>query len=239
MKKKYTIVVAIILTLLLCGSIYWTIKNNSNLLAEEIYLDYWNDPYARHMVCRANVDGEVTTSYMDCTAAFFSKTDKQAMIDTNKKDYVGEITYWMYGNEIEASLLYADNNYFILYYDEENGYYRIENCYLDYGVDNMMIYVPSPVHLVIDEESFEFCYEDGKNMLDYLFDYCSFEEAKEFYRRISEEYVSIDDEMERITVDGYDVREEKIIEKCLILDFKNRTVEGKDKKGNYILMDGK
>ena len=75
-------------------------------------------------------------------------------------------------------------------------------------------------------------------MLDYLFDNYSFEQAKEFYKRISKEYVEINEEQKQIAVDGYDAIHNEMIDKCIIIVFNERVIIGKDKQGNDIIITG-
>lgn len=60
----------------------------------------------------------------------------------------------------------------------------------------------------------------------------------EFYGKISEEYVSIDKDRQQITLDGFEVFKGEIIEECLTLDFKERTVIVLGADGSRIVLDG-
>lgn len=213
----------------------------ANLSKEKIELNYWNDPHASYIVCDAKVNGEVTVMYRDCTVAFESDSKKEDIVATNKEDYLGEITYIDDCLEFPASLFYHDNNYYVLFYDEDHEFYWVQNCYLDYSykVSSTDIYVPSPVYLNVSENVIQYYVEDyDENMLDHLFDNCTFEEAKEFYSRLSQEYVEIDEEKKQITVDGYALGKQKIIDKCITIDFAKREIIGIDEEGNYNTITG-
>lgn len=213
----------------------------ANLSTEKIELNYWNDPHASYIVCEAKVKDDVTVIYRDCTASFESVSKKEDIVATNKGDYLGEITYIDDCLEYPASLFYHDNNYYVLFYEKNLGLYWVRNCYLDYSykVSSTDIYVPSPVYLNVSESIIEYYLEDyDENMLDHLFDNCTFEEAQEFYGRLSEEYVEIDKEKKQITVDGYDLRQRKIIDKCITIDFAKREIIGIDEEGNYNIITG-
>ena len=80
--------------------------------------------------------------------------------------------------------------------------------------------------------------EEDFNSLSTLYDNFTFNEAREFYERISEDYVHIDYDNKQISVAGYDVYDKKIIENCVTFDFINRTIIGIDEDGNYITLDG-
>lgn len=213
----------------------------ANLSTEKIELNYWNDPHASYIVCQAKVKDEVTVIYRDCTAAFKSNSKKEDIVATNKEAYLGEITYVDDCLKYPASLFYHDNNYYILFYDENFGLYRVHNCYLvyNYRTGSSEIYVPSPVYLNVSENTIQYYLEDyDENMLDHLFDNCTFEEAEEFYGRLSKEYVEIDKEKKQITVDGYALRQRKIIDKCITIDFAKREIIGIDDEGNYNTITG-
>ena len=107
-----------------------------------------------------------------------------------------------------------------------------------YFIDGTELYVPSPVPIEISYEMFDVYKQLDINELDYLYDNYTFEDAVEFYGRISEEYVSIDEEKQQITLDGYRLRKKGIIEKCMTLDFKNRTVIVSRENGSKTVLDG-
>lgn len=240
MKKKHVGMVGIAGTaiiILVIGGIRFAMHLNT----EKIELNYWNDPHAEYIVCEAKVKDKVTVINRDCTAAFQSDSKREDIAATNKEAYLGEITYIDDCLKHPASLFYYDNNYYVLFYEENFGLYWVRNCYLDYSykVNSTDIYVPSPVYLNVNEDIIQYYLEDyNENMLDHLFDNCTFEEAQEFYERLSEEYVEIDKEKKQITVDGYALRQRKIIDKCITIDFAKREIIGIDDDGNYNTITG-
>lgn len=238
MKKKYLIplVAVIVLAILL---VIIQIMSKTVFSKKEVELNYWNNPYARYVVCKATMKETPEISYSECRAAFISNADMEELIDSNRKAYIGEVTYINDCLMYTASLFFHDDNYYVLYYDDYNDMYRVENCYIYYGMSDSIVYVPCPASLYIEESCIQMDIDYGDNTLDYLFDNYSFEEAKTFYERISKEYVNIDTENQQITVDGYDVKQNKLVEECLKLDFKNRIFIGKDKNGNAITITGK
>lgn len=236
MKKKYIImVIAIVIALLML--IFWF--TGTNVMKKKVELNYWNDPYARYMVCKAKITDKVYNSYTYCSATLETGLTKDEIVETNKEDYIGEITFIDECLEHSASLFYHNNNYYVLYYDEINKFYRIQDCYLAYQYKiSSDVYIPSPVYLNISEECIQMDIENGCNTLDYLFDNYSFEEAKEFYSRLSEEYVEINEEKSQIAIDGYAVRTKEMRDKCIIIDFANRVILGLDEQGNYNTITG-
>lgn len=214
------------------------IRRNAKLLWKELYISKWNDPCARYLLCRANVDGDPSVNYGDSTISFQSKTEMVDIVNTNRTDYVGEFVYHYSCISYPARLFYTDNNYYALYYDKKNKCYRAENCYMRYWLDDKMISLPSPVYIDIDYASFRIYNDDNKNMLNFLYENYTFDQAKKFYERISEEFVKIDDKSKQIILDGYDLRENKIIERCITLDFKNRTIIALRANGDLTTLDG-
>ena len=241
MRKKHKIMVISALLLLAAATgigVYYGISNNTQLLWKELYVSKWNDPAARYLFCRADVKGEPNVNFSDCNLSFRSNSKKTDIINTNKEDYIGEIIYYNTGIENQASLFYTDNNYYVMYYDEFFHVYTVENCYMLYNMNYMMCRIPCPVPLGIEYGVFEVSQDFGENELDYLYDNYTFADAVEFYGRISEEYVSIDKDRQQITLDGFEVFEGEMIEKCLTLDFKERTVIVLGADGNRMVLDG-
>ena len=241
MRKKHRIMVISALLLLAVATgigVYYGIRTNTQLLWRELYISKWNDPAARYLICRAGVKGEPNVNFSDCNLSFRSNSTKTDIINTNKGDYIGEITYYNTGIVNQASLFYTDNNYYVLYYDENFHVYTVKNCYMLYNMNYLMCRIPCPVPLGIEYSVFEVSQEFGENELDYLYDNYTFDEAVEFYGRISEEYVSIDTDRQQITLDGFEVFKSEIIEECLTLDFKERTVIVLGADGSRTVLDG-
>lgn len=239
MKHKAMIFAAALLLIIATGiGVYYGISNNTQLLWKELYVSKWNDPAARYLLCRADVTGEPNVNFSDCNLSFRSKSTKTDIINTNREDYIGEITYYNTGLVNQASLFYTDDNYYVMYYDEHFNVYTVKNCYMLYNMNYLMCRIPCPVPLGIEYSVFEVSQEFGENELDYLYDNYTFDEAVEFYGRISEEYVSIDKDRQQITLDGFEVYKGEIIEECLTLDFKERTVIVQGADGDRIVLDG-
>ena len=74
---------------------------------------------------------------------------------------------------------------------------------------------------------------------DILFDNYDYKAAKGFYERFDTEYATMDDEQQMIILDGYDMRKEESIEKCLTLDFSKRQIIGQNEEGENITISGK
>lgn len=239
--KRKKIAIGVILCVAVCviaGILIYVIKNNTLLMATDIEVYKWNEKNT-DVILRGNVR-EVIVDDIDLTTTFRSKAKREEIAATNSKDYLGESVYHNDNLSFSASLFYTDNNYYVLYYNDTvpEPYYVLRNCCFDYTLSNQMIVVPSPVYMYVSYSAFEWCRENGVSELDVLFDNYSFEEAKEFYARLSEEYVIIDEEKEQITVDAYNIRKDISYDKYITIDFKNRTITGKDENGNTVTVDG-
>lgn len=235
MKKKYIFLGSIVIFLgcLVMGCFVFKYC----LTGTKIELDSWCNPYARNLVCKAKVIGDVHTSYHDCEAGFVSKTPIDKIASTNKEAYVGDIVYYDECLEYPGKLFFGDNNYYVLY--EDDGMYRVRSCYMDYEMGGSSVYVPCPVYLVVSDGALELYKEKGQNMLDILFDAYDYKAAKEFYERFDTEYVTMDDEKQMIILDGYDIRKEESMEQCLTLDFSKRQIIGQNEEGENITISGK
>lgn len=241
MKKKKGIIITIITigVLLLLLVLFIILKQYTHLFAKNIEVSHWNDQHILYSVCKSNTFGEVVQNASECHTSFRTKDSLSTLIDSNKDAYLGEITFIDDGLEYPGSLFYYNNNYYALYYTKYHDYYHIQNCYLNYGIFEPFIYVPCPVYVHISDEIMRMDREDyQRNTLDFLFDNYTFQQAKEFYDRISEDYVQIDSETQQITVDGYNPLTKESIRQCIIFDFKHRTLSGKDDKGNYVTITG-
>ena len=236
--KKKKIIVAIFFVILVGICAVLKLKSNDSFMTTEITAYKWSEKDT-NLILRINAD-EVYIDDMSLVTSFHSKMDQKDIVKTNSNGYVGQILYCDGSKELlSASLFLMDDNYYVLFCnDATKESYVLQNCHLSYGLSGEMIVAPSPVHIVIDEELFELLREEGINELDFLFDNCTFEEAKIFYERLSGEYITIDEEQQQITVDAYDVKNDVFYEKYITIDFKNRTITGVDEKGKKITVNG-
>ncbi len=257
MKKIYKIIIVMILMAIALGiGFYCGINSNLNStdskkeekaddLDEEddvtvsrrnVNIDNWNGE-DRCKIFTADVIGKPTSDSVYLYTQFSSNMKKSDIINSNKENHIGEITYYNRGTAYQADLFYSNNNYYVLYGDCENGY-MVENCYMDFDMDGRQVYFPSPTPIDISYEMFFIRREADENELDYLYDYYTFEQAEEFYGRISDKYVSIDREKQQITLNGYDIWGDMMVENALTLDFNNRIVILARTDGSRTALDG-
>lgn len=238
MKKRYILIIAGIICSLILVFIV-AAKSNPKFMMNEVKVGKWNNPDSMHTVCRTNVKGKVDICEFGCAAGFTSKSKREDMSKTNQEEYIGEMDYVDECLKYPASLFFADNNYYVIFYEKTFDTYWVKNCYLDYRLNDSIVYVPSPVYINIDYDIMRMYYEEtGENSLDFIFENYSFEEAEKFYKRISEEYVSIDSESKQITIDGYDLKKEKIVNQCITIDFNKKVIIGINKEGKYDTITG-
>lgn len=255
MKKIYKIFIVIILLAVALGvGFYCGINSNLNSANSDkkdnnsgkentvavskrgIYIDNWNGG-KRYQIFTADVIGKPTSDSVYLYTEFTSNMKKLDIINSNKENHIGEITYYNRGSAHQADLFYFNNNYFIIY-EELEGQYMVENCYMSFDMDGRQVYFPSPTPINIDFEIFSLSQEFDENELDYLYDTCTFEQAEEFYGRISDEFVFIDREKQQITLDGYDIWDDVMVENAMTLDFNNRIVILTRTDGNKTALDG-
>ena len=98
-------------------------------------------------------------------------------------------TFFKTGKDIEKYL--SENKDFIrdITYYEDPGEYPAKLFYSDNN------------YFILSYDS----YNDGYDIVKLFFERFSFESAKEFYGRLDDEYVQIDEKAKRISVAGYDV----------------------------------
>ena len=92
MKKKLIAMISILLLIAVSGiGIFFGIRNNSNMMLQELYLNKWNDAYARYLICRANVTGEPWVTYGECILSFYSDSEKSDIVKATRKIILGKL----------------------------------------------------------------------------------------------------------------------------------------------------
>lgn len=199
-----------------------------------VYVDYWNDVNREYPIAIIKkTDYEYEDWYDFCVS--FNTEKSVDDLGYKKEDYIGDIDFWDDGIKTDAKLFYRDNNYFVL----------IGNCYamnccgiIENGYkDN--IYFPLPVRTLLDYNSAALRRSRGENLAADLFENISFEQACEFYSRMSDDYVEIDKENMLIVVDAYYRLNEKLLDKYITLDWMNKKYVYEDiLTGELIEFDG-
>ena len=172
---------------------------------------------------------------------FSSEKSLDELLASNK-DYVCDFNFFMYDKLVNAKLLCDGTNYVAVFPTEEDNSYCVIDCVATINADyTQELFFPCPVYTNIyygflTDETVN---DPNFNSVNYLYGHITFEEACEFYERLSEEYVVIDKEKQTITVDAYYSYEEKILDKYVTLDWKNKTYTYDDiETGEHIVFDG-
>lgn len=77
-------------------------------------------------------------------------------------------------------------------------------------------------------------------LVNEFYDYCSFDEACDFYKRYTGSNIKINKTAQTISVPGYDVRKNNFIENYITMDWKNKLYIYKIKMGKILfLMENK
>lgn len=109
---------------------------------------------------------------------------------------------------------------------------------MTYEMGSAYILLPAPVNLCISPELLKQYKDRNENYLDILFDNYDYASAEEFYARISNKYVKCDKDKQQISISGFDASNEQYIDDCVVIDFANRTITGKDEAGKIKKIDG-
>lgn len=232
MKKRWISSIVIIIALLTALIIYWFCFKETKIVVSN-----WNGMEKRYVICELPAR-EIYTDFDECRTFFKTGKDIEKYLSENK-DFIRDITYYEDPGEYPAKLFYSDNNYFILSYDSYNDGYDVKNCYSRYRYSDSIVYLPTPMDLPLEEECMKMSYNNGYDIVKLFFERFSFESAKEFYGRLDDEYVQIDEKAKRISVAGYDVYSHETITGCLTYDFENKIIIGLDENNEEIIIDGK
>lgn len=202
----------------------------------------WDDEKKLQNVLRVKSMGEKEIDATNLITYFSSEASMSEIVEHNKEIYVGPHTLYSAGiKRGEAELFFIDNNYYALLYDKEADLpYSLYNCCSasDFTGDNL--YVPMPVITYMSKKSIDFMREDlHKNYLwEDIYQFCTFEQAKIFYKRMDSKYVKIDEESKIIEVQGYSQSASNYFTP-LQFDFAKQTLTVKDKNGKQKVYNGK
>lgn len=75
-------------------------------------------------------------------------------------------------------------------------------------------------------------------LVNEFYDYCSFDEACDFYKRYTGSNIKINKTAQTISVSGYDVRKDKFIENYITMDWKINCTYIKIKMGKILFLTG-
>lgn len=251
-RKKLLLIFAALGIVILCLLIFIAIKagkarNKENEYKEvDIISNKWNDIFAEYVFC--TVTGKVSFSTGSETGSGYFETDAslEEMISANIEDYIGNGEIHWDGSSprkeikkepAEAALFFSDDNYYYIFWEKETDVYIMGNLCARWDGGSLHaadIRFPFPEPILFFENISK--YWD----IQYIFECHDFEDMKEFYSRISEEYYSVDEENQIIKVKAYgntySLSWEGGYRYEIIIDCKNRTITGPTRDGGTITL---
>ena len=242
------VVVSVLAALIIRENIIVNIKKENKVAQSEqngggvqdVYVNPWYDKYELYSICSIESEGNYNTyQHEGITYIITDRTIDE--IAKQKEDYVCDIKFYERGIKVDAKLfLHEGRCYYAMYNDYQSDCIVVCCCkaIIDNGV-TQDVFFPSPAYTVFDYGLAKIESEYGKNIVDELFGVLSFEEACEFYERLDDDIYVIDRENKTITVDGYHPRDNKMFDKYIILDWKNKTYTYNDIiTGEITVFDG-
>jgi hypothetical protein len=213
-KKKILIIVLPILLLIIGVGVYLFVSRDKTSI---IKVESWNDQGEYYELCETEID------YVSNDCSYFLPSDVTGFFDEiqNKEDFIGiykwdgiENCYYFYWN----NGIYAIRPW--------NQIYRLVSCVTTYeSTSGEGVYCyPAPGGRLPDNA----WTADVSNESYYSFDdiFGDYEEAVErFYGFFSEDYVSLDDENQTITVTVYNSNKKAVADdRKVVLDFQNKKI---------------
>lgn len=240
--KKLCIIGILAIIVLVVAILYMPVKNKLHKLEldkiKPVIVYNWNGLDTQYVI--AESDGEVSYSVVDCSSGIQDSTKTLEDFERENDDCLGGFTYRYLNYEDEGILFFNDNNYYVIYpvVGIEEKVFTVQNMYSSVNINNIM-YVPTIMDISVDKETVDMFKEDfNRNYLDYYFDNFTFEQTKEFYLRMDDEFYSVDEENQTISVRGYAIKKHEYVENAMTFDFVNRTITGRDYDGTVELYDG-
>lgn len=235
MKKTYkiAIVVLIIFVIMFVGiSIFYYRSKKLEDKLVDVTVTSWNDLTKEYII--AKIDGETDSVKYKCNAWFETDSKIDDIVKDNK-DYIGLYDYHCYNESIDSYLFYKDNNYYVIYKTDEKRY-EVKNLYSDITIHNIM-YVPTPMRINVDvtleDDKVTLC-DDVADEIGYFFDNFTYDDAKEFYSKIDEKIINVNDDKKTIKVNGYAVQKDDYVEDAFVIDFNNKTIVINDLDGTKV-----
>lgn len=166
---------------------------------------------------------------------FFYTNEEFQTLFADNKDYLKTGNFYYGWDEREAKWFYHDNNYYVVYKNDDDEYIARNLC-TRYDYNGNRCTLPTPFYISLEKDVVE-AYENGEfpnSIEETVFGKCTFEEAKEYYARLDDSLYEIDEANKTISVAAYDPKLHDKIYNCVRFDYKNRKIFGKDKDGNEI-----
>ncbi len=236
--KKTAIILVAIVLLISLATVFVVIFNSNK--KQKVYVSNWDGTDNRYAICEINGSDSVSTCFGECWTGFTTDMTLDEIVETNQKDYIKDVTYLYDGLKKSAKLFFHGNNYYVIYYEKEFNLYYARCCHGTMQDEEYnIVYFPSPVETIISKDIADSLKKDGENLVNEFYDYCSFDEACDFYKRYIGSNIKINKTIQTISVPGYDVRKNKFIENYITMDWKNKLYTYKNQDGKDIVFDGK
>lgn len=226
-KKKYIIIIGLAIVCLLGVGSFLLLKNDEPIF--KVPVSAWDDSTRHYIVCKIE-NKDIFTNFTESRTSFQSDLSLEELAKQNP-DFLEEVIWFDEVCEYRANLYFADNRYYVVYYqpqtDNAEGYYVATGmgCDLQPGTDIARVFVPLPMEFPLSKSLLEY-YEDlfGEKYMNRFFDNISFEKACEYYERYTDKTAEIDYENQLIYVNAKEksANAEGLLEKYLCIDFKNR-----------------
>ena len=211
-------------------------------------------------ICMARENDVVEYNYDRMEVSINSIKSGDKMPEYKKEDLIDKDNIYPYAEHMESAiLLFHDNNYYGLFYNEKCLSYILTNfCGIvdvknnneeemldpmtdmkDAGKDDITF--PMPGKLMISQMCIDINNEwrDGYNNVERFFDRIDFDYASEFYGRFTNDCADIDSDDQTITVDGYDRANDEYVENFMTIDWKNKTFTYTDPgSGEKVVYEG-
>ena len=236
MRKKIVllsiIIVVIVLTVVIIDEQHKKDADEESGVLKDVVVYNWNglnkEYIIAHTTGKTGHDSTYCKSYMSVDKSFDE-------LKGENDDCIGEFTYHLCDyDDYEGLMFYDNNNYYCIYKTEyEKNNYSIRNMYSVVTIHNI-IYVPTIMEINLSEAIVNGRRDEKMDYTDIFFDYYTYDEIKEFYMRMSEDYYDIDEENKKISVRGYDVRNRVYVDNCLTFDFNSKTITGLDSDGTAV-----
>lgn len=239
-KVNKKLIVVLIIVLLIGITVGTLCKVNLNKSKVNVYVSNWNGKTNRYVIAKIE-DDNISSMYSECWTNFSTKKSLDDFEKENSNDFVGDYDYYIRNYKAKAKLFYKDNNYYVIYNLDKDNIYCAECCCSVISNEGKYdIYIPTPSKVYISKELssiYEEDEEDSSSLAGFMFDNVSFDEAVDFYSRMSDEYVTLDKQNKKITVSGYYNYDKKILDKFFTMDWNNKTYSYTDVEGKNIVYD--
>ncbi|MBQ8281348.1 MAG: hypothetical protein IJZ25_02980 [Lachnospiraceae bacterium] len=239
-KKKFIIIisVAVIITLLVSLVILFYKRN---IKTYPVIMELWNNELRTYTLCSVTGEVQKNTTANDESVTFITEMSMDEIAGEHG-DYVGEMTINYFFKHEKVYVFCASDNYYCVIKGEDN-VYTAEPMYGKWqagGYFSADIRFPFPEPRKFYDEMDYYGKEGGYDIIGDIFELYSFDCFKEFYSRISDEYYSIDEVNQTITLKAYgntnNISWDSGYYYEIVIDCKNKTISGPGEDDSTIVL---